>query len=156
MENRQNGTPLAVYFSSGSRPSLPTRITLLTDLAIEAPQTGFTLAFGRWPRRLKFPELCRCSAGFARIRKLVHNFSQSTDCLRLIVFGEGEAFLQKGSSTCIAIRIFLQDQIELRFRLVIFLKIDQCLTQPDMCLSSMRIVRILHNEVLIVLNRQII
>src|SRR5438128_6394215 len=38
IENRQNGTPLAVYLSSGSRPSRPTRITLLTDFAIEAPQ----------------------------------------------------------------------------------------------------------------------
>ena len=30
----ENGTPLAVYFSSGSRPRRPTRITLLTDFAI--------------------------------------------------------------------------------------------------------------------------
>jgi len=34
MENRQNGVPLAVYFSSGSRPRRPMRITLFTDLAI--------------------------------------------------------------------------------------------------------------------------
>src|SRR2546429_9008270 len=37
IENRQNGTPFAVYLSSGSRPSRPTRITLFTDFAIEAP-----------------------------------------------------------------------------------------------------------------------
>src|SRR5437667_5761489 len=37
MENRQKGVPLAVYLSSGSRPSLPTRMTLLTDFAISAP-----------------------------------------------------------------------------------------------------------------------
>src|SRR5215510_8870247 len=34
IENRQKGVPLAVYFSSGSRPSRPTRITLFTDFAI--------------------------------------------------------------------------------------------------------------------------
>src|SRR6478609_194333 len=34
MENRQNGVPLAVYFSSGSFPSRPIRITLFTDFAI--------------------------------------------------------------------------------------------------------------------------
>src|SRR5262249_51479683 len=34
MENRQNGVPLAVYFISGSRPSRPTRITLLIDFPI--------------------------------------------------------------------------------------------------------------------------
>src|SRR3970282_227329 len=31
MENRQKGVPLAVYFISGSRPSRPTSMTLLTD-----------------------------------------------------------------------------------------------------------------------------
>src|SRR4030095_547779 len=34
MEKRQNGVPLAVYFISGSRPSRPTRITLLIDFPI--------------------------------------------------------------------------------------------------------------------------
>ena len=37
-EKRQNGVPLAVYFSSGSLPSRPTRITLFTDFAMSLLQ----------------------------------------------------------------------------------------------------------------------
>src|SRR5262245_45617219 len=38
IEKRQNGVPLAVYFISGSRPSRPTRITLLIDFPISCLQ----------------------------------------------------------------------------------------------------------------------
>src|SRR5437879_173670 len=141
MENRQKGTPLAVYFSSGSRPSRPTRITLLTDFAIEAPQNGCTLA-GRPTRGLKILKLRLCTTGFTRIRKLLHNFIQSGDCLRRIVFGEGEAFLQKGSSTCIALRILLQDKIELRFRRLIFLLAEQGIAHSEMRFRGAWIVRV--------------
>src|SRR6267142_6891512 len=85
-ENRQNGVPLAVYLSSGSRPSRPTRITLLTDFAIEAPQKMGCLSIvgtsvpvqvhvksdrllaGRPPRwLLKLLELALRINGFTRI-----------------------------------------------------------------------------------------
>src|SRR5215831_10552569 len=97
IENRQNGVPLAVYFSSGSFPSRPTRITLFTDFAIcsllLSPCRG--RSFSR--SRCNLLKLGSCRSGFSRIRKLRLNLLQDRDCLlRLVEIGEGVAFLQKG------------------------------------------------------------
>src|SRR2546428_10993505 len=82
MENRQNGVPLAVYFSSGSRPSRPTRITLFTDFAIQTPQMTFTLAGRCSPLgKLQLLKPLLCAIRFTGTGKPLHNFVQSGDCL---------------------------------------------------------------------------
>src|SRR5438128_6475185 len=115
VESRENGPPLAVYLSSGSRPSRPTRMTLLTDFAIQTPVVQAS-ALARTPRsRLQVFKLQLCTFSFTRIRKFFHNSFQSLDCLRcLIQFGEGEAFLVKGSTSFIVPGILLQEQIVVR------------------------------------------
>src|SRR4051812_25252466 len=110
MENRQNGVPLAVYFSSGSFPSRPTRITLFTDFAIRLLKRLRPLpVWGFSRRRLKVLEFCRSAGGFDRTWKLRHNILQSGSCQLRICFGLGEAFLEKGRPSFIAVGKFLQD-----------------------------------------------
>src|SRR5213593_4693819 len=112
-------------------------------------KTGCALA-GRPTRRrrLELPKLRLRGVGFTRIRKLLHNFIQSGDCLRRIVFSEGEAFLQKGSSSCIALRILLQDKIVFCFGLLIFLLIEKGLAHSEMCFRGSWVIRRLRQELL--------
>src|SRR5213593_4727233 len=107
-------------------------------------KTGCALA-GRPTRRrrLELPKLRLRATGFTGIRKLLHNFIQSGNCLRRIVFSEGEAFLQKGSSTCIALRILLQDKIVFCYRLLIFLLIEVGIADAEMGFGGPWVIRIL-------------
>src|SRR5438067_6743367 len=105
-------------------------------------------------RRLELPKLRLRATGFTRIRKLLHNFIQSGDCLWRIVFSEGEAFLQKGSSSCIALRILLQDKIVFCFGLLIFLLIEEGFAQPEVGFRGSRVIGILRQELLEITNRQ--
>src|SRR2546425_1190353 len=84
-------------------------------------------ALARAPRsRLQFFKLHLCTFSFTRIRKFFHNSFQSLDCLRcLIQFGEGEAFLVKGSTSFIVPGILLQEQIVVRYRLLVFLLVPE-------------------------------
>src|SRR6516164_8462557 len=85
IENRQNGMPLAVYFSSGSFPSRPTRITLFTDFAICSLLLSPCRGLAPTPCRRNLPELCSCRSGFSRIWKLRLNLFQDGDCLLRLV-----------------------------------------------------------------------
>ena len=75
---------------------------------------------------MQFFKLHLCTFSFTRIRKFFHNSFQSLDCLRcLIQFGEGEAFLVKGSTSFIVPGILLQEQIVVRYSLFVFFLIEQ-------------------------------
>src|SRR3954471_21173436 len=78
IEKRQNGVPLEVYLSSGSLPSLPIRITLFTDFAIQLlNRFSSSPARGFWARRwLEFLEFRFCSCSFASFREPLYNISQ--------------------------------------------------------------------------------
>src|SRR5262249_48775698 len=144
IENRQNGVPLAVYFSSGSFPSRPTRITLFTEFAMQLLNLPRPLPC-RCPRPLsvKFFELQLCRACFARARKFLCDFIQRLGCQRLVCFGEGKAFLQEGGPNFVVIGNLLQDKIVLGEREFVFFLSGQCVADSEMRVCSTRIVRVL-------------
>src|SRR5262245_45707810 len=82
IENRQKGVPLAVYFSSGSRPSRPTRITLFTDFAIVQFSKGLSApAAGRCrSRRFPFREFLLGKGRFGGAGELHHDSIHCCDC----------------------------------------------------------------------------
>src|SRR4029453_15466789 len=109
MENRQNGVPLAVYLSSGSRPSRPTRITLLIDFPITcSPDLVPPLWLGQ------SLQVLRCVRCFLLAGAVFDNSLQCGLGLgNLLQFDVGPAFLVKGRTLFITGGILRQNQIEL-------------------------------------------
>src|SRR5437016_1089008 len=107
-------------------------------------------ALARTPRsRLQFFKLHFCTFSFTRIRKFFHNSFQSLDCLRcLIQFGEGEAFLVKGSTSFIVPGILLQEQIVVRYRLVVLLLVPERIGYSQLSIRRTRVISKFRNEIL--------
>src|SRR5688572_19561661 len=101
IEKRQKGVPLAVYFSSGSRPSRPTRITLLIDFPIDvSPDLLPPLRPGQI---LQFRLSIRC---LLRAGTFFDNALHCGCSLgNLLQFKVGEALMVKGSTPFITLGI---------------------------------------------------
>src|SRR5678810_200678 len=108
IENRQNGVPLAVYFSSGSRPSRPTRITLLIDFPITcSPDLVPPLRLGQ-----SLQVLCciRCFLGAGTL--FANGLQYGLGLGNLLQSNEGPAFLIKGRTLFITGRVLRQNEVE--------------------------------------------
>src|SRR4029434_9053829 len=120
MEKRQNGVPLAVYFISGSRPSRPTRITLLIDFPIRFSQ-------GKLP--LLHRHLLKVSGrkrSFLRAGTFLHDRLVCASGLgSLFQLSVGLAFSVKGDTLFITRGMLCHALIELRLRCLVFLLGEQ-------------------------------